>query len=1165
MRTGLAWSLLFVCAALHAECPDTAAFQSWLRNLDSTDPLIQLPAVFSLPPLADSEIVDAQCIDALLPAQLPGSRKYLMTQLSEMRVATRPFLERAARGLTNTDKTIGFLSAVALSRQGEAAVPTLLAQMLEAPIQGRALLDLKVGSCADGRYEPWALAGLALVRIGPTVVPQILEFVKAAHSYPSEPSTGAKENASRKCRSSLAYVITVVANVDPDALIALYDAVGERFKDQDSRVFLGWLATTRPASVRDLLNRHPQLLSHVALDNFELRSIKVEGLSAAAIPWLLGEASNAKALLNDWAYQSLWLIDPAGRSPAVQEALLQRLAAPSPRDHELPVQLLLSHGMAAIAGAEGRSQLHALLHKPPLRRQIAAWKGLRESREAGSPELQRLVLSGIEQISAGENDGSQFLATLGNAAKSTDSATLSKPLTVSQSQRLNLVLEAANCDLEERSAFAERLVEARAGIVDDSLAVALARRLKNCREQMDDEEGEAPDDTFWSFLYVALDNRDFLNLALRVAQKEPAASRDSLFMCVREALDALTRASPAQDRSSRLEAAVAMAMPDFVAFLQRDLLAPDEWPANPDAAARLLGLHGLVGAEDVQALSRLIEESEDFEERIAALMNLGEPGWKALTHLSRTAPSAARSAMLYRWSFYEPRGTEALSALKVLSADPDDDIRLQALLIAAEVSSDILARALRRRPADLQVFLERLDYPLSVTLEENVARALNSNAALRRTAIALLTNEQLAADEGNPRYLQLAAFLGAEGRRRVRHFLTHACYGLRQVALGSLIRSAQTSGEQRRLLQQMLEGAPFTTEDGVGVPMACSKDDRHDLSTGQDLPFASISELRVTLDNTEIATQTVARQFLSHANAHPSQAASEAMDPLTRWAIDILGGDKSSNSNDQALIEGALRRVLVSGCEECIRNIEPIVARGGYDQRLLTASGLDQLDLRTLNDFQVDQYSLQEIVVTGSRISNTRLPRLEIYPPSDRMQLPDQLTQGWATFGAAWSALGKALDKAGYPRYGLFAVTGGIAVVTALERVNADGSVASGRRRWTPLSERSEVTSLSEYIAALFLGESGQYRLITFVLAPELPTPQSQSALAADTAEVLFLSGQASLPDELAARPFVRNHCYALVYEYERKPGSIKQITPAINSSLQHLQRAGILDAMSQR
>jgi hypothetical protein len=164
-----------------------------------------------------------------------------------------------------------------------------------------------------------------------------------------------------------------------------------------------------------------------------------------------------------------------------------------------------------------------------------------------------------------------------------------------------------------------------------------------------------------------------------------------------------------------------------------------------------------------------------------------------------------------------------------------------------------------------------------------------------------------------------------------------------------------------------------------------------------------------------------------------------------------------------------------------------------------------------------------------------------------------------ATVGTVYKKIYGALTACD-PKFvtGLFGVKGGFALMAEMERVDADGQPAPGRYHfvtgWYP------PTSLSDYISRLFLEKPGYFRLIVFAVTDEANAHPGEENLPP------IKNGVGHTLDELgtSSLPFKGRQCYALIYSFEKKPGS-STIEPASVplSAKVHLGKVGFLAALT--
>ena len=166
-----------------------------------------------------------------------------------------------------------------------------------------------------------------------------------------------------------------------------------------------------------------------------------------------------------------------------------------------------------------------------------------------------------------------------------------------------------------------------------------------------------------------------------------------------------------------------------------------------------------------------------------------------------------------------------------------------------------------------------------------------------------------------------------------------------------------------------------------------------------------------------------------------------------------------------------------------------------------------------------------------------------------------------ATFGDVEARLGRALDAAGYYQRSLFAAPHGFAVVTQLERIEADGAPANASR-WA-VTEASTTFSLVAYLQRLLYAEPGRYRLVVLVVS-DLPFTATGGFLTASDASNLASRGANALPQALGAERYSANHrCTALIYEFRKVPsGEPEFVAPSPLRGHDHLLRANIWAAL---
>lgn len=156
-----------------------------------------------------------------------------------------------------------------------------------------------------------------------------------------------------------------------------------------------------------------------------------------------------------------------------------------------------------------------------------------------------------------------------------------------------------------------------------------------------------------------------------------------------------------------------------------------------------------------------------------------------------------------------------------------------------------------------------------------------------------------------------------------------------------------------------------------------------------------------------------------------------------------------------------------------------------------------------------------------------------------------------------------ALNRAGYPQTGIYAIPDGFAMVTMPERIQDDGKPFQTRNRWTvgklPLDSFNPI----EYLKRMVLGTSSRYRWIIF-FATKRDFENSRSELTLDDANDWRLRGLSSLPSSFENEPARDYICGALIYEFDATDASYARITAgrASASALHQLVSAGLYDVI---
>ncbi|HEY1985574.1 MAG TPA: hypothetical protein VGG85_09200 [Terracidiphilus sp.] len=166
------------------------------------------------------------------------------------------------------------------------------------------------------------------------------------------------------------------------------------------------------------------------------------------------------------------------------------------------------------------------------------------------------------------------------------------------------------------------------------------------------------------------------------------------------------------------------------------------------------------------------------------------------------------------------------------------------------------------------------------------------------------------------------------------------------------------------------------------------------------------------------------------------------------------------------------------------------------------------------------------------------------------------------TFGKLAIDLESALRKAGYLEKSYYAVPYGMAVVTRLEQIDADGRPFVGESRWQ--IDPSRAFSLANYLQRLFAVDEGHFRVVVFIVTV-IPFSSAQQHTTPQEAN-LWLSNGFNRP----TREFVEmrlpssTSCTALIYEFRKRHGEDPQVQlPSLLSAQQHLDASGLTAALA--
>ena len=153
-----------------------------------------------------------------------------------------------------------------------------------------------------------------------------------------------------------------------------------------------------------------------------------------------------------------------------------------------------------------------------------------------------------------------------------------------------------------------------------------------------------------------------------------------------------------------------------------------------------------------------------------------------------------------------------------------------------------------------------------------------------------------------------------------------------------------------------------------------------------------------------------------------------------------------------------------------------------------------------------------------------------------------------------------ALEPNGYYENSYYALPGGFALVTQMEKFEDDGASVAGPTRWTLEPFRLASFSFRAYMQALFAAEPGRYRLIVFAVT-DVPFASSGEKVTREKVRAWLGGGGDRLPPEIGELSFDESYeCTALIYEFARdsEEDEVYFLEPGSLPGRTHLVAAGI-------
>lgn len=197
-------------------------------------------------------------------------------------------------------------------------------------------------------------------------------------------------------------------------------------------------------------------------------------------------------------------------------------------------------------------------------------------------------------------------------------------------------------------------------------------------------------------------------------------------------------------------------------------------------------------------------------------------------------------------------------------------------------------------------------------------------------------------------------------------------------------------------------------------------------------------------------------------------------------------------------------------------------------------------------------------------VRDTPLPAFAPWPPptpTSQDTIARSLVLGTAagSWGAVADRFDAALSAAGYEDRAYYAVPGGFALATRIERIDRDGRPLSEPTRWVGSSGRRAWT-LEAVLRELAGVPVGHYRTLVFVFS-DTPFRSRPAPVTEALAERWRMDGFNRLPAALRGTPYGEAfRCDVLVYEFEQgAAGQPARFVDAGLAARRHLEASRIL------
>lgn len=249
-------------------------------------------------------------------------------------------------------------------------------------------------------------------------------------------------------------------------------------------------------------------------------------------------------------------------------------------------------------------------------------------------------------------------------------------------------------------------------------------------------------------------------------------------------------------------------------------------------------------------------------------------------------------------------------------------------------------------------------------------------------------------------------------------------------------------------------------------------------------------------------------------------------------------------------------------CDKLLTRHKTWMKQGRKQKDAQYFQGMDKVDLRELESWVKFVTGPQPIMFTYST-TYPGVPSFPFPPPqsSTRKVLDHELFSECKTLGDVAQRLCRALDRCEYEK-SFYSIPNGFALVARLEQFDAETALAlDPPDRWsvTPPPLRD----FGDFLEALFLGNTGHYRMVAFLVTDQ-PFYESDQRIGVQDAPGWIKGGLNVLPGGVGKKEWTADYqCTALIYEFECTSAQRKgDLVFSTFTAQTHLEKSNILPVL---